>query len=216
MVEHRCSPNHINLLRRSRWLPMSLEDACPLRRGAGAAVTVMSTERLLQRPIFGGVFGEDGQYALASMPCVSRGLFATRYMVVKPQAGVVISVSEDKVQALAIARQRLNSANDKHLMQPGSSTQGELWPDEPVLTHTQAPAQYVSRRRRSIFEGSAGRCHYCDTPLSLFGPWHVEHQLPRALGGGDDTLNLVAACVRCNLSKGDSTAIEFVARKVAG
>jgi hypothetical protein len=23
--------------------------------------------------------------------------------------------------------------------------------------------------------------------------WHVEHQLPRALGGGDDTLNLVVA-----------------------
>ena len=176
----------------------------------------MSGERLLQRPIYGGVFGEDGRYALASVPCVSRGLFATKYMVVKPQAGVVISVSEDKVQALALARLRLTPDKHKHLMQPGSSTQGELWPDEPVLTHTQATAQYVSRRRRSIFEGSGGHCHYCNTPLSLFGPWHVEHQLPRALGGGDDTLNLVAACVRCNLSKSDSTAIEFVTRKVAG
>jgi 5-methylcytosine-specific restriction endonuclease McrA len=32
----------------------------------------------------------------------------------------------------------------------------------------------------------------------------------RLLGGGDDTLNLVAACMRCNLAKSDRTAIEFV------
>lgn len=33
---------------------------------------------------------------------------------------------------------------------------------------------------------------------------------PRALGGGDDALNLVAACRRCNLAKSDRTAIELV------
>jgi len=173
----------------------------------------MSGERLLQRPIYGGVFGEDGQYALASMPCVSRGLYATRYMVVQPQAGVVLSVAEDKVQALALARQRLNAANDNHHMQPNSAVQGELWADEPLLLPTPAPAptQYVSRRRREIFERSDGKCHYCGTALALDGKWHIEHQLPRALGGGDDGLNLVAACVRCNLAKSDRTAIEFVA-----
>lgn len=172
----------------------------------------MPHERLLQRPIFGGVFGEDGRYAMASMPCVSHGLYATRYMVVQPAAGLVLSVSEDKVQALALARRRLGAANDKHLMQPATSTQCELWPDEPLLTPTAGPAlpQYVSRRRRAIFEGSNGRCHYCARALDLTGKWHIEHQLPRALGGGDDGLNLVAACVPCNLGKSDRTAIEFV------
>ena len=170
----------------------------------------MSAERLLQRPIFGGVFGEDGRYALASMPCVSRGLYATRYMVVQPQAGVVLSVSEDKVQAIALARERLHAANDRRLTAPPATIQTELWPDEPLLMPTPAPAPYVSRRRRAIFEHSGGKCHYCQAPLDLTGKWHIEHQLPRALGGGDDGLNLVAACVPCNLGKSDRTAIEFV------
>lgn len=170
----------------------------------------MSGERLLQRPIFGGIFGEDGRYALASMPCVSRGLYATRYMVVQPQAGVVLSMSEDKVEALALARQRLTAANDKQTFQQHTATQGELWSDEPFLTPSPAPARYVSRRRRSIFEQSQGRCHYCGAALDLTGRWHIEHQLPRALGGTDEGLNLVAACVPCNLSKSDRTAIEFV------
>jgi hypothetical protein len=177
----------------------------------------MSTQRLLQRPIYGGVFGEDGRYALASMPCVSRGLYVTRYMVVQAQAGVVLSIAEDKVEALALARERLCAANDQRSgdsdVAPG--VQGELWPHEPLLHPTPAPAPYVSRRRRDIFERSAGRCHYCGPPLDLTGKWHIEHQLPRALGGGDEGLNLVAACVRCNLSKSDRTAIEFVVDEVA-
>jgi hypothetical protein len=170
----------------------------------------MSTDRLLQRPIYGGVFG-DGRYALASMPCVSHGLYATRYMVVQPQAGVVLSIAEGKVEALALARERLHAANDGGGNIGGAcQTQFELWPGELSLESQQAPAQYVSRRRREIFESSEGRCHYCATPLNLTGKWHVEHQLPRALGGGDNSLNLVAACVRCNLAKSDRTAIEFV------
>lgn len=174
----------------------------------------MSAAQLLHRPIFGGVFGDEGRYALASVPCISNGLHATRYMVVQPTAGVVLSVSEDKAHALAIARLRLNAANDNHHMQPNSAVQFELWPDEPLLVTVPGPpaARYVSRRRRSIYERSGGQCHYCSTQLELTGKWHVEHQLPRALGGGDESLNLVAACVRCNLSKGDSTAIEFAAR----
>lgn len=175
----------------------------------------MSEERLLQRPIIGGVFGEDGRYALASKPCVSRGLYATRYMVVQPQAGVVLSVSEDKVEALALARQRLAAANDRQVFDHHSAMQGELWTDEPLLAPSPAPASvaYVSRRRRAIFKDSGGRCHYCGTLLELTGKWHIEHQLPRALGGGEEGLNLVAACVPCNLSKSDRTAIEFLAEQ---
>jgi len=133
-------------------------------------------------------------------------------MVVQAQAGLVLSVSEDKTEALALARQRLSAANDKRQPPNLATEQGELWPDEPLLSPVPAPAPYVSRRRREIFERSKGLCHYCHAPLGLFGKWHIEHQLPRALGGGDDALNLVAACVTCNLKKSDSSAIEFVAQ----
>ncbi len=176
----------------------------------------MSGEHVLQRPIYGGVFGEDGGYSLASVPCVSRGLHATRYMVIQAKAGVVLSISEDKALALERARVRILAANDSHHLQPQSAVQGELWPEEALLTAPAPQTQYVSRRRKAIYDSSAGKCHYCGRALDLSGNWHVEHQLPRALGGGDDTLNLVAACVRCNLSKNDSTAIEFVTRKVGG
>jgi hypothetical protein len=170
-----------------------------------------TSARLLQRPIYGGVFGE-GEYALASMPCVSRGLYATRYMVVQPRGGVVLSIADDKVEALTLARERLYAANDGHAgIGEVCQVQGELWPDELTLEPAPAAPAYVSRRRREIFERSEGKCHYCSTPLDLTGKWHIEHQLPRALGGGDEGLNLVAACVRCNLAKSDRTAIEFIA-----
>ncbi|WP_394791510.1 HNH endonuclease [Rhodoferax sp.] len=174
----------------------------------------MPAEKLLQRPIYGGVFGEDGRYALASVPCVSHGLHATRYMVVQPQAGIVLSVSEDKVQALSVARERLNAANDNRTTRAPTGDQGELFPHEPLLTlSTAPPLVHIPRRRREVFAQSRGRCHYCAAVLTLDGKWHVEHQLPRALGGDDTGLNLVAACVPCNLAKSDRTAIEFVALK---
>ena len=68
----------------------------------------------------------------------------------------------------------------------------------------------MSRRRREVFARSDGRCHYCAAVLRLDGKWHVEHQMPRALGGGDELPNLVAACAPCNLSKRDRTALEFM------
>lgn len=166
-------------------------------------------ERLMHRPIFGGVFGL-GRYSLASMPCVSRGLHSIRYMVVEPQGGAVLSVSEDKVEALAGARRILSATSELHAVNDEEPEQLKIWPEwnEPVLS--QPAAKPVSRRRREIHEKSGGKCHYCSTPLRLDGPWHVEHMLPRALGGGEDPLNLVAACVPCNLQKSDRTALEFL------
>lgn len=172
----------------------------------------MSTQKLLHRPIYGGVFGDRGEYSLASMPCVSHGLHATRYMVVRAQEGTVLSVAEDKPQALALARIRLEAANDKRSTETVSPVQGELWPGEDSLVQQPLGPRYVSGRRREIFQRSAGRCHYCGRVLTLDGAWHVEHQFPRALGGGDDPLNLVASCVPCNMRKRDRTALEFVAK----
>jgi len=160
---------------------------------------------MLSRPILGGVFGR-GQYELATMPCISKGLHAVRYLVVHLAAGQVVSIAEDKREALSCARQLLKDAvpasAGPHWRQPA------LWPEIELVPASRAPS--VSRRRREIFGKSDGRCHYCRTPLTLDGAWHVEHMLPRALNGTDDPLNLVAACVECNQAKGPRSALEFV------
>lgn len=43
----------------------------------------MSTARMLQRPIYGGVFG-DGRYSLATVRTIANGLHAVRFMVMEP------------------------------------------------------------------------------------------------------------------------------------
>lgn len=169
----------------------------------------MST-RMLQRPIYGGPFGH-GQYALATLPTITNGLHAVRFMVIEPRRGTVLSVADDKLTAIAGARRLLvglpaaGAANDASWEQTG------FWPDLPA-GRTLRPHP-ISRRRQEIFARAEGRCHYCRAALALDGCWHVEHMVPRALGGEDVAGNLVAACAPCNLSKRDRTALEFVTRE---
>lgn len=177
----------------------------------------MSGAALRHRPILGGVFGK-GRYALASMPCVVKGLHAVRYMVLEPTSGVVLSIADAKVDALDSARAVLHAAEQLAQQQADAAAheaqQGELWPREDASpAPPSGKRRPVSRRRREIFAKSAGRCHYCSTPLTLDGRWHVEHMFPRALGGADEIGNLVAACAPCNLAKRDRTALEFVLLK---
>lgn len=172
----------------------------------------MSTSVLMQRPILGGVFG-SGTYALASISGVARGLHAVRYLVINPRSGVVVSAAPEKAEAIAAARRVILAtstvvpvgvaANDAQYRQL------ELFPEDP--TPPKPPAARISRRRRQVFDRSEGRCAYCSRPLTLDGRWHVEHAQPKALGGTDDPLNLVAACGECNLAKADRTALEYVA-----
>jgi hypothetical protein len=168
------------------------------------------TARMLQRPIYGGIFGH-GLYSLATMPTVSHGLHAVRFMVIDPRRGAVISTADDKLAAIESARRVLRLSTPQAAANDSLWEQSLLWPDLPF--DRVSKVRLISRRRREIFARSQGRCHYCGTTLTLDGRWHVEHQHPRALGGGDDALNLVAACAPCNLSKRDRTALEFVTRE---
>ena len=169
----------------------------------------MST-RMLQRPIYGGPFGQ-GQYALATLPMIANGLHAVRFMVIEPRRGTVLSVADDKLAAISSARRLLagtpgaRAANDPHWEQTW------LWSNLPV--DRPPKVRSVARRRREIFARSEGRCHYCRAVLTLDGCWHVEHMVPRALGGEDAAGNLVAACAPCNLAKRDRTALEFVVQE---
>ncbi|MCP5263631.1 MAG: HNH endonuclease [Rhodoferax sp.] len=163
------------------------------------------------RPIFGGVFG-NGRYCLATMACIARGLHAVRYMVIEPRAGSVLSVAEEKTEALQSARRllRATEALTRIEERQAKPQQEQLWPEDD-LPPAAPGAKPAPRRRREIFERSNGRCFYCGTVLQLDGKWHIEHQIPRALDGDDSGINLVAACTSCNLAKSDRTALEFVA-----
>lgn len=174
--------------------------------------------RIRHKALYGGPFGRSGRYAMASVPSVDKGLHSVQYLVVEPGTGAVLSVSGDKLAALAEARRLLRAADELAQGAPAApafGTQGDLWAGDELPSGEPASPEHkpVSRRRREVFERTGGRCFYCCRPLTLTGPWEVEHQRPRAIGGTDDLLNLVAACVPCNRSKSDSTAIEFIAKQ---
>lgn len=177
-----------------------------------------SAPAIRYRPIYGGPFGRDGRYVMATMPCMERGLHAVRHMVMEPRTGGVLSVSTNKHQALSDARRLLRTATSLAARQAANAPTMEqtgLWADEELPMVRAAGAaliKAVPRRRREVFEKSGGRCFYCGITLTLDGTWHVEHSFPRALGGPDELPNLVAACVPCNLAKSDRTALEFLTR----
>jgi hypothetical protein len=173
------------------------------------------------RPIFGGPFGRDGRYVMATMPCIERGLHAVRHMVLEPRTGGVLSVSTNKNQALSDARRLLRTAGSLAGAQAANAPtmeQAGLWREEelPAQSRAGATPKQVPRRRREVFEKSGGRCFYCGVTLALDGKWHIEHQMPRALMGPDDLVNLVAACAPCNLAKGDRTPLEYFAKGIVG
>jgi hypothetical protein len=141
-------------------------------------------------------------------------------MVVEPAAGAVLAVAAEKVKAIASAREVLRAAEmleQQRAYEAGQlGSQGEMFPIDPPAEAVAPEPRHIPKRRREVFTKSAGRCHYCSTALQLGGVWHVEHMLPRALGGDDAAGNLVAACAPCNLAKRDRTAIEFFVEPMVG
>lgn len=63
----------------------------------------------------------------------------------------------------------------------------------------------VSDKTRQIVRARADfRCEYCSVAESdTGGELTIDHHQPQAADGGDDLDNLVYACYRCNLYKGD-------------
>ena len=58
----------------------------------------------------------------------------------------------------------------------------------------------VILNRKNIFQRDNYTCQYCGTSS---GSLTVDHIIPKERGGGDDWENLVTACLRCNLKKGN-------------
>ena len=68
-----------------------------------------------------------------------------------------------------------------------------------------------------VFTSADGMCFYCSADVApamhRAGRWHIDHRYPWTLGGSNEPHNLVPACVRCNLGKGDSLVAAFAKKR---
>jgi len=60
--------------------------------------------------------------------------------------------------------------------------------------------------RAEVIERAYYQCEYCQSNSRLIGmPLIIEHIIPKAAGGKDESENLAASCYRCNEFKGVKT-----------
>ena len=69
---------------------------------------------------------------------------------------------------------------------------------------------HIGLSRRGIFARDSWRCAYCRGPAET-----IDHVMPRSRGGRHAWENVVAACARCNHTKGDKTPAELGWRLLA-
>ncbi|MFC3880386.1 HNH endonuclease [Algoriphagus namhaensis] len=61
------------------------------------------------------------------------------------------------------------------------------------------PYKGVILNRNNLFRRDQGVCQYCESTKQLT----IDHVIPRSKGGKSNWTNLVTACHRCNVKKGD-------------
>lgn len=181
------------------------------------------------KPLIGGVFGAN-QFAICSIHFVTSGLDGVFHLVMDVGSRIVIGGAPDKQDALKAARSllsilsgpellaisiRVKDAREHLRQERQKKEEQQLAAADAIAKAVIKKVRGVPKRRQRIFEASQGLCHYCSTPLTLDGAWHVEHKMPKALGGSDDQINLVASCVPCNVEKRDRTDLEFIASRKA-
>jgi len=67
------------------------------------------------------------------------------------------------------------------------------------------PYKEISLSRRNVLHRDNYTCQYCGARRHDLT---IDHVVPRSRGGGDTWDNVVAACLRCNVEKGDRTPAE--------
>ncbi|HUU54179.1 MAG TPA: HNH endonuclease [Armatimonadota bacterium] len=66
--------------------------------------------------------------------------------------------------------------------------------------HVRRPMPILRVSRKSIFARDHHTCQYCGTHNA---PLTIDHVVPKERGGGDDWINLVCCCTKCNNKKGN-------------
>jgi hypothetical protein len=84
-------------------------------------------------------------------------------------------------------------------------------------------APHSSDVRETVWNMTGGKCFHCEVELIRNGEaeqatdrsrvFHVDHLVPKSVGGPDHLSNYVPACERCNISKGAKSYVEFRATR---
>ena len=74
-----------------------------------------------------------------------------------------------------------------------------------LLYYVRVPYKEIPLTRRNVLERDHHSCQYCKLKGDQLT---LDHIMPRSRGGKDTWENLVAACVRCNVRKGNRTPKE--------
>lgn len=69
------------------------------------------------------------------------------------------------------------------------------------------PRNTVKFNRRNVFLRDAFQCQYCGNRYAT-GQLSLDHVVPRSRGGVESWENIVCACLKCNVRKGDRTPVE--------
>jgi 5-methylcytosine-specific restriction endonuclease McrA len=82
-----------------------------------------------------------------------------------------------------------------------------------LLAYDRLPRRKVKFNRRNIFARDGNRCQYCGKRFPT-AQLSLDHIVPRSQGGGASWLNLVCACLKCNVRKGCRTPAEASMRLI--
>ena len=74
-----------------------------------------------------------------------------------------------------------------------------------LRNYVKIPYKEIPLTRRNVLERDRHACQYCKYKGDQLT---LDHVVPRSRGGVDSWENLVAACVRCNIKKGNRTPKE--------
>ncbi|MFN7716133.1 MAG: HNH endonuclease [Pseudanabaenaceae cyanobacterium] len=86
-----------------------------------------------------------------------------------------------------------------------------LYPNFPLPTvirlvhYINLPYKEVPLTRRNVLHRDSQTCQYCGY---MGDELTLDHVLPKSRGGGESWENIVTACVRCNVKKGNRTPKE--------
>ncbi len=88
----------------------------------------------------------------------------------------------------------------------------EDWREDPILARLEGQRIRFAGTalRKCVFERDGGKCHYCGDELTLQS-FQADHIVPFSKGGLTVLSNLLCACARCNLAKGNVSYEQFVA-----
>ena len=64
--------------------------------------------------------------------------------------------------------------------------------------------------RADVIAKRGRHCMYCGKGPLYKRALHVDHIVPRSLGGRDELCNLIVSCSMCNMRKGSKDAAKFV------